>query len=79
MMNSVLKIATIAAILSTGCTTTVVQNDVPCPPRPVLASFTIVELNIMATSTQEKIAANQIKLKAYSEKLEVRALCNESD
>ncbi len=74
-MNSVLKIAAVVAMLSTGCTTTVVQNDVPCPPRPVLASFNTVELGIMASSTQEKIARNQVKMKAYSKKLEIRAHC----
>ena len=61
-----------------GCTTTVVGSDVPCPARPVLSSFNAVELGIMAASTQEKIASNQIKLKAYARKLEVRASCDVS-
>jgi len=61
-----------------SCETIKIASDVPCPPRPVLVSFNTVELGIMASSTQEKIAANQIKLKAYAKKLEVRALCEGS-
>ena len=61
-----------------GCGTTIVKSELPCPPRPVLQAFTIVELNLMAGSTQEKIASNQIKLQSYSKKLEVRASCEGS-
>jgi hypothetical protein len=40
--------------------------------------FTIEEIGTMTPVIAEKIATNQINLKAYSEKLEVRAGCDDN-
>jgi hypothetical protein len=58
-----------------GCTTTKVGSDLPCPPRPTIAAFTIEEIGTMTPVIAEKIAFNQVNLKAYAKKLEVRAGC----
>jgi hypothetical protein len=60
-----------------GCETVRVTTDVPCPPRPILEALAVEEINEMSFSAQGKVARNQIKLKAYAQKLEVRALCEE--
>ena len=61
--------------LMLGCETIRVASDVPCPPRPMLEAFTPEELFVVPPDVQGKIARNQIKLKAYAQKLESRALC----
>ena len=76
MNGSVLKLALIVAFLSTGCETIKVQSDVPCPSRPVIQVFTGEELDAMPDTAIKKAASNQIRLKAYAEKLEVRANCD---
>jgi hypothetical protein len=64
--------------MTAGCTTTKVGSDLPCPSKPVLLGFTIEEIGTMTPVIAEKIATNQINLKAYSEKLEVRAGCDDN-
>lgn len=59
-----------------GCNTTTVDPGLPCPPRPILESFTVDELRQMGVEVQEKVATNQIRLKEYAMKLEVRAQCD---
>ena len=58
-----------------GCTKFVVQPTLPCPPRPVLESISIEEQASMDPSTVFKLGENQLKLKTYAKKLEVRAGC----
>ena len=58
-----------------GCSTTTVVK-LPCPPRPVLDAITPVEQAEISPDILSRISGNQIKLKAYSKKLEVRAGCN---
>jgi len=72
---NVLILGTIVLILSTGCTTLTVEPDVPCPNRPVLEAFVLEDLESMTDEAKRKAAQNQIKLKGYARKLEVRAGC----
>ena len=58
-----------------GCTRTIVQPSLPCPARPVLASITVDEQMSMDPAVIFKVAENQLRLKAYAKKLEVRAGC----
>ena len=65
----------IAAFLA-GCTTTVV-SDVPCPDRPDLLPMP-VDLQIRMPPDAVLITAeNQLALKEYAKKLEVRAGCSQ--
>ena len=57
-----------------GCSTTIIVK-LPCPPRPVLEAITPVEQAEISPDILRRISGNQIKLKAYSKKLEVRAGC----
>jgi hypothetical protein len=76
-MNS--RILTIGSLFFlVSCGTTVINSDIPCPPRPFLEGFVASELNSMTDEAKRKAAQNQIKLKAYAKKLEVRAGCNET-
>lgn len=50
-------------------------NKVPCPVRPILEPYTSEELRRMDIDVMEKIGANQIRMKEYAKKLEVRARC----
>ena len=58
-----------------GCTTTIVQPILPCPDRPVLESISVEEQAGMDPSTVFKLGENQLKLKTYAKKLEIRAGC----
>jgi len=58
-----------------GCTRTIVQPTLPCPPRPVLESISVEEQANMDPSTVFKLGENQLKLKTYAKKLEIRAGC----
>jgi len=59
-----------------GCTTTVVQSDVPCPARPHLISITADQQLAMDPQVREIVIVNQVELKVYAKKLEVRAGCD---
>ena len=63
-------------ILTTGsCTTVEVVEPLPCPPRP---SLTAIPEDLQLRMPEDAvfiIAENQLKLKAYSKKLEARAGC----
>lgn len=50
-------------------------KPVPCPVRPILDQLTTAELSVMEIETMEKIGSNQIRLKEYAKKLEIRAGC----
>jgi len=58
-----------------GCTPIVVQPDLPCPARPILAPITVAEQILINPQVIRKLAENRIALKAYAKKLEVRANC----
>jgi len=73
----VLILGTLVLILSTACTTVSVQPTLPCPARPMLEAFVAEELESMTPSAQKKAANNQIHLKGYSKKLEIRAGCGD--
>lgn len=70
-----LKILILGSLLLVGCETYEVKSDVPCPARPILEAFVDGEIESMTREAQGKIARNQIKLKQYAKKLEVRAFC----
>jgi nitrous oxide reductase accessory protein NosL len=65
----------IVTVLLSGCATWKAK-PVPCPVRPVLESLTMEELSSMDIETMEKIGSNQIRLKEYAKKLEIRAACD---
>jgi len=73
----VLILAATVLMLSTGCTTTVVQSELPCPARPRLEAITTAEQIEIDPQVVLKIAQNQLRLKEYAKKLEVRANCKE--
>jgi len=75
MRNSVYIVGVL--VLLSSCATTL-PDPIPCPPRPILESFTIQELDSMGIESQEKIVTNQIRLKAYAMKLEARARCDDT-
>ena len=62
-------------IIGTSCCSTPPTDPLPCPPRPVLEAITVEEQLAIAPDVVLKIASNQIKLKEYAKKLEVRAEC----
>ena len=64
-----------AMLLISGCTTTIIQPVLPCPDRPVLESISVDEQMSMDPAVIFKVAENQLRLKAYAKKLEVRAGC----
>ena len=63
--------AVIITVFLGGCCTT--PDTLPCPSRPILEEFTEQELETMSPDVQEKVATNQIRLKAYAKRLEARA------
>jgi hypothetical protein len=65
----------ILTLILSGCSTYAVKSDVPCPDRPDLAAISVEEQMAMDPSTVLKIAQNQLELKRYAQKLEVRAGC----
>jgi len=58
-----------------SCTPIVVQPDVPCPNRPTLAPITVAEQILIDPQVIRKLADNQLAMKEYAKKLEVRANC----
>ena len=77
-MKRILKNCLILTLLIgiSSCTTLTVEPDVPCPNRPTLEAFVAEELTSMTDEAKRKAAQNQIKLKGYAKKLEVRAGCD---
>jgi hypothetical protein len=71
---SVLKLALIVGFLSTGCCT--IEPDLPCPSRPVLEPISVAEQIEMNPETVLKVAQNQLRLKEYAKRLEIRAGCS---
>ena len=62
-------------ILIAGCSTTLVQNDLPCPIRPELTPIP-VEMQIeIAPHVVFIIADNQLKLKRHIKDLEILSGC----
>ena len=60
-----------------GCATYTVQPDLPCPDRPELIPLpTDIQLR-MGEDAVFIVGSNQIALKTYAKKLEVRAGCSE--
>ena len=72
--TTALKIATIVLILA-SCSTTIVQNDLPCPPRPVLTALSEDLQLQMPEGAIFIIAENQLRLKRHIKDLEVLAAC----
>ena len=70
-MYKSLALSVIIALILGGCCTT--PDTLPCPSRPILEEFTEQELADIDPDVQAKIAANQIRLKAYAKRLEARA------
>ena len=73
-MNKVLILGMLLPILG-SCQTPIAPDPLPCPPRPLLTPITPEEQRQINPDVLEKIASNQIELKAYSRKLEARAGC----
>ena len=60
-----------------GCTTYAVKSDVPCPQRPVLTAIPEDLQLRMGEDAVFIVGSNQLALKAYAKKLEVRSGCSE--
>ncbi len=65
----------ISLVLIQGCSTTVQVQEMPCPPQPLLHPITIEEQQQIDPDVLERLANNQIELKAYAKRLRVRAKC----
>ena len=63
------------AVLLTGCSTTIVQNDLPCPPRPVLTALSKDLQLQMPEDAIFIVAENQLLLKRHIKDLEVLDAC----
>ena len=66
------------ALFLSGCCSYAVKNDAPCPERPTLIAMSA---DLMIRSPVDAIwisTQNQLALKEYAKKLEVRAGCGES-
>ena len=71
----VLILAAIVLLFATGCSTTTVGYDGPCPLRPELQPIP-VELQVeIAPHTLAIIAENQLKLKKHIKDLEALSNC----
>ena len=70
------RILTLAVLLA-GCSTTIVQNDLPCPPRPVLTALSEDLQLQMPEDAILIVAKNQLLLKRHIKDLEVLAACLE--
>ena len=68
---------TILTLILSGCCSYAVKSDVPCPQRPDLQAISVEEQMEMDAFTVLKIAQNQLELKRYAAKLEVRAGCSQ--
>ena len=66
-------------ILTSGsCSTYAVQSDVPCPARPTLTPITVEQQVEIDPQVLLAVLENQLALKTYAKKLEVRANCQET-
>jgi hypothetical protein len=70
-----LLLSFLALISGSGCTTIEVASPVPCPYRPDLTPLPEDLQLRMPPDAVFIVAENQLKLKAYAKKLEVRAGC----
>ena len=62
-------------LIMSGCSCFTVKNDAPCPERPDLLSMP-VDLQLRTPDDAKFIMGqNQLALKEYAKKLEVRAGC----
>ena len=79
-MKSILQNCLILTLIIgiSSCTTLTVEPDLPCPNRPTLEAFVLEELESMTNEAKRKAAQNQILLKGYAKKLEVRAGCDKT-
>jgi hypothetical protein len=68
----VLLILCLPLILGSCCT---IEPDLPCPPRPNLEPISVAEQIEMNPQTVLKVAQNQLRLKEYARRLEIRANC----
>jgi hypothetical protein len=71
----VLLIPCLTLILG-SCCTTATEPDLPCPSRPVLEPISVAEQIEMNPETVLKVAQNQLRLKEYAKRLEIRAGCS---
>ena len=60
-----------------GCTTYTAKPDLPCPDRPVLTAIPEDLQLRMPEDVVFIVGSNQLLLKTYAKKLEVRAGCDE--
>lgn len=75
--RNVLLASCVIPILIGSCGKTVIQPDLPCPPRPVLAGIPD-DLQLRTPGDVLVIAAeNQLRLKQYAKQLESRANCED--
>lgn len=77
MKSKILAVLLSCLILTTGsaCHTIEIVEPLPCPARPTLVAVS-PELQQQAPEELIQIVSdNQLKLKAYAKKLEVRASC----
>ena len=70
-------ILALVLLLLSGCCSYAVKNDAPCPERPELIPVP-VDLQIqMPPDAVWIVAENQLAMKEYAKKLEVRAGCSQ--
>ena len=62
-------------LVMSGCTTHVVKSELPCPQRPVLTAIPEDIQLRMGEDAVFIVGSNQIALKTYAKKLEVRSGC----
>ena len=62
-------------MLLSGCSTTVVQNDLPCPLRPELTPIPAEMQLEIAPHVIQIIADNQLRLKRHIKDLEILSAC----
>ena len=65
----------ISLLLLPACANNTPLPETPCPFRPLLGSITQEQRDAIDPDVYEVLAGNQIKLKGYAKKLEVRARC----
>jgi hypothetical protein len=70
-----LLLSFLALTSGSACTTVEIVSDVPCPNRPTLTPIPEDLQLRMPPDVVFIVAENQLKLKAYAKKLEVRAGC----
>ena len=72
-ISNILILGVIGCLI--GCTPIVVQPDLPCPAKPILVPISVAEQILINPQVIRKLAENQLALKTYARKLEVRANC----